>query len=163
VVARQASLALRPDAVEALKATAPLDPRQLRDRVSTELSGLFLGLAGICLVIGAVGIANTTLVAVLERISEIGLRRSLGAQRRHIVAQFLAESTSLGAIGGLVGAGVGVAVVVAVSVAQQWTPVLEPWTVLSAPLIGAATGLMAGLYPALQASRIEPAEALRQQ
>ena len=162
LVAAQAPLVLRPDAAQAFKATAPLDPRQLRDRVTTELSGLFIGLAGICLVIGAVGIANTTLVAVLERIPEIGLRRSLGAQRRHISAQFLCESTALGGIGGLVGTGVGVTVVVAVSIAQQWTPVIEPWTVLSAPVIGAVTGLFAGLYPALRASRIEPAEALRQ-
>jgi putative ABC transport system permease protein len=163
VVARQAPLALRPDAVSSFRATAPADPRQLRDQVNTDLSGLFLGLAAICLLIGAVGIANTTLVAVLERVPEIGLRRSLGAQRHHIAAQFLSESATLGGVGGLIGAGVGVAVVVAVSAARQWTPILEPWTVLAAPVVGAVTGLLAGLYPALRASRIEPAEALRQQ
>lgn len=162
VVARQAPVALRPDAADAFRATAPPDPRQIRDKVQNDLSGLFLALAGICLVIGAVGIANTTLVAVLERVSEIGLRRSLGGQRWHVAVQFLTESTTLGGVGGLAGAGVGVAVVVAVSIAQQWTPVLEPWTVLAAPALGGVTGLFAGLYPALRASRIEPAEALRQ-
>jgi putative ABC transport system permease protein len=163
MVAAQAPVALRPDAETAFKAIAPPDPRQLRDKVNTELSGLFLGLACICLFIGAIGIANTSLVAVLERVPEIGLRRSLGAQRRHIASQFLLESGTLGAVGGIVGAGVGVSVVVIAALVNDWTPILAPWTVASAPLVGAATGLAAGVYPALRASRIEPVEALRRQ
>lgn len=162
VVARQVALALRPDAPESFRATAPPDPQQLRDAVNTDLASLFLLLATISLVIGAIGIANTTLVAVLERVPEIGLRRALGAQRRHIATQFLCESTALGLIGGLVGAGLGVAVIVAVAAAQQWTPVMEPWTVIMAPAVGALTGLVSGAYPALRATRIEPATALRQ-
>ncbi|GAB3667948.1 hypothetical protein GCM10027589_34160 [Actinocorallia lasiicapitis] len=122
---------------------------------------LFLALAGICLVIGAVGIANTTLVAVLERTGEIGLRRSLGARRRHIAAQFLTESAALGFLGGLIGTSLGIAAVVTTAIVQDWTPVLEPLTVLPAPLIGAATGVLAGLYPAWRAGHIEPVEALR--
>ncbi|MGY0234819.1 ABC transporter permease [Longispora urticae] len=162
VVAQQAALAVRPDRPGAFRTITPPDPRQLRDDVGTDLSSLFLTLAAISLAIGAVGIANTTLVAVLERVPEIGLRRALGAQRRHIAAQFLCESTTLGAIGGLVAAGLGVTVVVAVAVTRQWTPVLEPWTVAAAPVVGALTGLLAGLYPSIRASRIQPAEALRQ-
>jgi putative ABC transport system permease protein len=118
-------------------------------------------LAAICLVVGAVGIANTTLVAVLERTGEIGLRRALGARPRHITAQFLTESTALGALGGLIGTSVGVAVVVATALARHWTAVLEPYAVLPAPLIGALVGFAAGLYPALRAARIEPLDALR--
>ncbi|MFD0630372.1 ABC transporter permease [Catenulispora yoronensis] len=111
--------------------------------------------------IGAVGIANTTLVAVLERTGEIGLRRSLGARPRHIAGQFLAESTVLGTLGGLIGTSVGVGLVVGVAVSRDWTAVLQPWAVLPAPLIGSVVGLLAGLYPALRAAWIEPVEALR--
>jgi putative ABC transport system permease protein len=161
LIGGQAAVAIRPDQPERFKVTAPPDPKQLREQVDTDLGGLFLALAGICLVIGAVGIANTTLVAVLERTAEIGLRRSLGARGRHVAAQFLSESAALGLLGGLIGTCAGVATVVAVAIARQWTPVLEPLTVLPAPLIGAVTGLFAGLYPAWRASRIEPAEALR--
>ncbi|MBT2476775.1 ABC transporter permease [Streptomyces sp. ISL-94] len=160
-VADLAPLALRPDHPEYLKAVPPPDPRLLRSGVTSDLSALFLLLAGICLVIGAVGIANTTLVAVLERTAEIGLRRALGARGRHISAQFLTESATLGALGGLVGTSLGELTVVAVSLARDWTPVIHPATVAAAPLAGLLTGLLAGLHPAWRAARIEPAEALR--
>ena len=111
--------------------------------------------------IGAVGIANTTLVAVLERTGEIGLRRALGPRPRHITAQFLTESAALGALGGLVGTSLGVPTVVGTALARHWTAVLEPYAVLPAPLIGMFTGFAAGLYPALRAARTEPLEALR--
>ncbi|MBD0672645.1 ABC transporter permease [Streptomyces sp. CBMA156] len=161
LVASQAPTALRPEAPKSFEALAPPDPQTLRDSVSTDLTGLFLLLATICLVIGAVGIANTTLVAVLERTGEIGLRRALGARPRHIAAQFLTESTVLGTLGGLIGTAVGVAVVVLVALARDWTALLQPWTVLPAPLAGSLVGLLAGLYPALRAATVEPAEALR--
>lgn len=161
LIAHQAALDLRPDDPALLTALPPPNPHSLQDNVNTDLSGLFLLLAAICLVIGAVGIANTTMVAILERTGEIGLRRSLGALPRHIAVQFLSESTFLGALGGLIGTSLGVLVVVSVAVAKSWTAVLDPATVLAAPFVGAVVGLLAGLYPSVRAARIEPLDALR--
>ncbi len=160
-VGGEAPLALRPEDPHRFRVITPPDPQQLREGVHTDLGTLFLALASVCLIIGAVGIANTTLVAVLERIGEIGLRRSLGARRRHVAVHFLAESGTLGLLGGLIGTSLGVAAVVAVAALRDWTPILQPATVLPAPLIGAVTGLLAGLYPAWRAAQIEPADALR--
>jgi putative ABC transport system permease protein len=160
-VAREAPLALRPDEPTAFKVIAPPDPRTLRNQVTSDLGTLFLLLAGICLVIGGVGIANTSLVAVIERIPEIGLRRALGASGRHVASQFIAESGTLGALGGLFGTTLGMVSVVVVAATRRWTPVVEPFTVAAAPLVGVVIGLLAGVYPALRASRIEPVAALR--
>ncbi|WP_432062950.1 ABC transporter permease [Streptomyces sp. S1] len=160
-VAGQAAVALRPEHPDYFNAVPPPDPRSLRAAVGNDLSQLFLVLAAVCLVIGAVGIANTTLVAVMERTSEIGLRRALGARGLHITLQFLGESAALGLIGGLAGTSIGSLVVVSVAVARQWTPVLDPTMLMSAPALGLVTGLLAGLYPAWRASRIPPVEALR--
>jgi putative ABC transport system permease protein len=161
VVAEQAAIALRPDDPKLLTATAPASQAQLKKSVTASLNTVFLALAGVALIIGAVGIANTTLVAVLERSGEIGLRRALGARPRHIAIQFLAESTALGLFGGLVGACIGVLVAIAVTVAEHWTALLDSRIVFAAPVAGAVIGLLAGLYPALRASAIEPADALR--
>ncbi|MFF2075006.1 ABC transporter permease [Kitasatospora sp. NPDC058162] len=161
VVAAQLPLALRPDAPDAFTVVPPPDPHSLQDTVTSDLTGLFLALAGICLLVGAVGIANTTLVAVLERTPEIGLRRSLGARTGHIAAQFLTESTALGTLGGLIGTGLGAVTVIGVAAARDWTAVLQPATTLPAPLIGTVVGLLAGLYPALRAARTDPLTALR--
>ncbi|WP_413230042.1 ABC transporter permease [Kitasatospora herbaricolor] len=160
-IAGEAATALRPDHPEYLRAVPPPNPKDLRSGVGGDLGQLFLLLAGVCLVIGAVGIANTTLVAVMERSGEIGLRRALGARARHITTQFLAESALLGLLGGVVGASVGVITIVAVSAGKHWTPILQPAALAAAPALGLATGLLAGLYPAWRASRIPPAEALR--
>ncbi|MFC8421503.1 ABC transporter permease [Streptomyces sp. NPDC057236] len=160
-VADEAAVALDPAHPEYFKATPPPDPKTLRSHVAGDLDTLFLLLAGICLVIGAVGIANTTLVAVLERTQEIGLRRALGARGRHITGQFLTESVVLGTLGGLVGTSLGALTVLGVAVVRDWTPVLHPAVAAGAPAIGLGTGLLAGLYPAWRASRIQPVEALR--
>ncbi|MEU8841603.1 ABC transporter permease [Streptomyces roseus] len=160
-VASEAALALDPAHPERFKVIPPPDPRTLRSEVTGDLDQLFLVLAAICLFIGTIGIANTTLVAVLERTGEIGLRRALGARGRHITSQFLTESGALGILGGLIGTSLGVLTVVVVSLARDWTPVIHPATVAAAPAIGLLTGLAAGIYPAWRASRIQPVEALR--
>jgi putative ABC transport system permease protein len=161
VVADQLALAIRPDAPESVHVVAPLDPQTLREGVSADVDSLLVLLALVSLVVGAVGIANTTFVSVLERVSEIGVRRSLGARPAHIAAQFLTESMLLGTLGGLMGSSVGVLVVLGVATAKNWTAVLPPWLVIVAPVVGTVVGLAAGTYPALRAARIDPVDALR--
>jgi putative ABC transport system permease protein len=122
--------------------------------------GLFLGLGAVALLVGAVGVANIMIISVLERRSEIGLRRALGATRGHIRVQFLAEAVLLALIGGAIGVGVGVlATAVYASTKHELVviPVLA-WAggCCLAVLIGAVTGL----WPALRAARISPTQAL---
>ena len=160
-MARQIAAAELPSDPHRLVVTSPPNPLKLQSEVTGDLAGLFLILALISLLIGAVGIANTTLVAVLERTQEIGVRRAVGARPRHIAAQFLAESTALGTLGGLIGTCIGVGIVVIFAAAKDWTAILNPAYTLPAPLIGSVVGLLAGTYPALRAARTSPLAALR--
>jgi putative ABC transport system permease protein len=132
-VARQIAAAELPADPGRLVVTSPPSPQSLQSEVSGDLAGLFLILALVSLLIGAVGIANTTLVAVLERTEEIGLRRAVGARPRHIAAQFLAESTALGTLGGLIGTCIGVGTVVIFAAARDWTAILYPVYTLPCP------------------------------
>ncbi|WP_229919871.1 ABC transporter permease [Streptomyces minutiscleroticus] len=160
-VAAEAPIALDAAHPDHYKVIPPPDPKALRTQVTGDLDQLFMLLAFICLFVGAVGIANTTLVAVLERTGEIGLRRALGARGHHIAAQFLVESGILGALGGLIGTTFAILTIASVALARNWTPVIDLEIVAAAPLLGWATGLLAGLYPAWRASRIQPIAALR--
>lgn len=160
-VARQAPIALAPGHQDSLGVEAPPDLSKARDGIQSDVNGLFLVLGLVSLVVGAIGIANVTLVTVMERVGEIGLRRALGASRRQVAGQFLLESTTIGLLGGIVGAALGIAIVVCVAVVKQWTPVLDLGLAFGAPLAGALVGLLAGLYPSLRAARMEPVDALR--
>lgn len=162
LIALQARAALRPDDPRTLRVQLPQEPRRVRDDVQTDLNVMFLLLGGLSLVVGALGIANITLVGVMERTAEIGLRRAIGATRRHVAAQFLIESASMGIVGGLLGSSIGVLIVVGVSAYQVWTPVLDPLVPMLAPVVGGVIGLLSGVYPASRAAALEPAEALRQ-
>jgi macrolide transport system ATP-binding/permease protein len=161
LIANQMRSALRPDDPRALKIEVPQEPRRVREEVQSDVNVMFLLLGGLSLIVGAIGIANITLVSVMERTGEIGLRRAIGATRAHIAGQFLFESASMGVIGGILGASLGVVIVVAVSAYYVWTPVLDPAAPFAAPLIGGAIGLLSGAYPAMRAALLEPVEAFR--
>ncbi|HET7533833.1 MAG TPA: ABC transporter permease [Nocardioidaceae bacterium] len=161
MLSRQLPLALRPDAPSGLKVASPEEPQRIRSGIESDLNILFLMLGGVSLLVGAIGIANVTLVSVMERTGEIGLRRALGATRRQIATQFLLESATMGAVGGVLGASAGMLVVTGVAAYQTWTPVIDPLIPLLAPVVGGVTGLLAGLYPAVRAAGLEPVEALR--
>lgn len=161
LIADQAPIALNPNEPDAVVARRAAEPVRVRDEVQQDLNGLLLLLGMIALVVGALGIANVTLVSVLERTGEIGLRSALGGSRSTIAGQFLAESVLLGLIAGVVGASLGTLVVTTVANLRGWTPVLSPWLPLSAPAIGAAVGTVSGAYPAWRAASIDPAQALR--
>ncbi len=161
LVARQAPIAVEPNDPGALQVDAPPAPGRVRHDVQADVNALFLLLGAVALLVGGLGIANVTLLSVLERISEIGLRRALGAARRHIAVQFLVESVIIGFLGGLLGTTAGVLLTVGVSWARDWTPLLDLRLVFAAPLLGAFIGLAAGTYPAWKASAIEPIAALR--
>lgn len=160
-VAGQIALAVRPDAPQLILVAPPPDPRRLRADIESSVSGLLLVLAMVSLAAGAFGIANTALVSVMERTSEIGLRRALGAQRSDIAGEFLLEAAVVGLLGGVVGSACAVVTVLVTSVAREWTAVLDPRHALLGPAIGAAVGALCGLYPALRAAGVEPVRALR--
>ena len=161
LISRQIPPALLPARPDGLKVASADQPQQLRAGVRSDLNVLFLLLGGVSLLVGAIGIANVTLVSVMERVGEIGLRRALGATRRHIAAQFLLESATLGVLGGILGGSLGMLAVAGVAAYQTWTPVIDPAIPLLAPLLGGLTGLLAGGYPALRAASLEPVDALR--
>lgn len=157
----QLGLALSPGAPDTIDVAAPSGRSELGENVQADVNIVFLVLGAIALLAGGLGIANVTMLSVMERTGEIGLRRALGATRRQIGSQFVVESVVIGLLGGLIGASLGVFAVVGVSLVQQWTPVVDPWMAVGSPVLGAIVGLAAGWFPARRAARVEPVDALR--
>ena len=124
-------------------------------------NGVLLGLGAVALLVGGVGIANVMVISVLERRSEIGLRRALGASRRHVAEQFLAEAVLLAVMGGFAGTLLGVATTAIYAASQHWSVQMPAVALYGGVGTALAIGAIAGLYPAARAGRLSPTEALR--
>ncbi|MGW6928717.1 ABC transporter permease [Lentzea sp. NPDC054927] len=143
-----------------VQVSRPSDVLAAKRATQNSYSALFLGLAGVALLVGGVGVANTMVISVLERRSEIGLRRALGATRGHIRAQFLTEAVLLSSLGGLAGTALGAAGVAGYAALHDW-PIVIPLPVLASGVLAAfVVGAAAGLYPSIRAARLTPTQAL---
>jgi putative ABC transport system permease protein len=150
-----------PEHPEEVEVSRPSDALEARAAAKTAFTSLFLGLGAVALLVGGVGIANVMVISVLERRSEIGLRRALGATRGHIRLQFLTESLMLAGLGGAAGVVLGTIITVGYASNRGWETVV-PWYVPAGGVAAAlAIGAVAGLYPAMRAARLAPTEALR--
>lgn len=150
-----------PESPNEVNVSQPSDVLTARADAQGALNGLFLGLGAVSLLVGAVGVANIMIISVLERRSEIGLRRALGATKGHIRAQFLSEAILLALLGGIVGVGLGALATAIYADTKNWAvviPVLAWAGGLGAAL---AIGAIAGLLPAIRAARLSPTDALR--
>ena len=148
----------QPDAVEVTRPSDALLARQAADEALTQL---LIGLGAVALLVAGVAIANVMVMSVLERRTEIGVRRALGATKRHIRLQFLFESILLAGIGGVLGIALGGGITVAFASNRDLTLSVPPEGIALSIAAALAIGALAGLYPAWRAARIPPAEAVR--
>ncbi|TMR18293.1 ABC transporter permease [Nonomuraea turkmeniaca] len=149
-----------PEAPNEVDVSRPSDALAAKQATSQAFANLLLGVGAVALLVGGVGVANTMVISVLERRAEIGLRRSLGATRGQIRTQFLAESLLLSALGGAGGVLLGTAVTMGYALYSGWPSVVPAWATVGGLAATLAIGAMAGLYPAIRASRLSPTEAL---
>ena len=150
-----------PEAPNEVDVSQPSDALTARADAQGALNGLFLGLGAVSLLVGALGVANIMLISVLERRSEIGLRRALGATKGHIRAQFLAEAILLALLGGAVGVTLGILATAVYAHTRHWTTVIPTLAWAGGLAAAIAIGAAAGLLPAIRAARLSPTDALR--
>jgi putative ABC transport system permease protein len=150
-----------PAAPQDVSVADPVAALTARADAASAFQGLFLALGAVALLVGGIGIANVMVIAVLERRGEIGLRRALGARRLHVAVQFAAEATLLAGCGGVAGAVLGGFSTTVYAAARHWDAVVPVPVLLGAVAVALLVGGAAGLYPALRAARLVPAQALR--
>ena len=137
------------------------DVTAMRSQMTRTMTGLLASIAGVSLIVGGIGIMNIMLVSVTERTREIGLRMAVGAQGRDVLRQFLVEAAVLSLVGGLAGAALGFGVSAALTRLLDWPTAIPAEAVAAAVAFAGATGIVFGFYPARQAARLDPIEALR--
>ncbi|HVY97353.1 MAG TPA: ABC transporter permease [Solirubrobacterales bacterium] len=162
----RAAAALLPSAAdprhpEEVAVSRPSDALEAQAAAEGAFTSLFLGLGAVALLVGGIGIANVMIISVLERRAEVGLRRALGARRRHISAQFLGESLVLGIAGGMAGVLLGIGATATFAAYEGLTLLVPPTAIAGGLLAACLLGGIAGLYPAMRAARLTPTEALR--
>jgi putative ABC transport system permease protein len=155
------SATVNPATPEEVTVSRPSDALAAQEAASSAFTSLFLGLGAVALLVGGIGIANVMVIAVIERRTEIGLRRALGATRAHIRRQFLTEAVLLAGAGGLVGVLMGAGVTAIYARSQDWAVVIPPVAIIGGLVAAVVIGGIAGLYPASRAARLPPTEALR--
>ncbi|WP_434317558.1 FtsX-like permease family protein [Leifsonia sp. P73] len=160
-VAKQAPLVINPFDPKSLKVSAPSDPRTLRAEIEGTVSSTLLGLTALALIAAIAGLANAMILAVVERRQEFGLRRAIGAQRKHVFALVISESSYIGLLGGVFGLVLGLGGILTVTIAQHWIPVFDMRLAPIALVGGIAVGAASGAAAAFKAARIQPSEALR--
>jgi putative ABC transport system permease protein len=151
---------VNPENPEEVTVSRPSDALAAQAAADETLITLLLALGGVALLVGGVGVANTMVIAVLERRSDIGLRRALGATRRHIRVQFLGESLLLAGLGGIGGAALGGTVTAVFAASRDWPFALPVWVLGMAAGATIVVGVIAGAYPAARAARMSPTSAL---
>ncbi|WP_144762068.1 ABC transporter permease [Curtobacterium sp. 9128] len=152
--------AIRPGAPQDVGVTRPSDALAAKTATDDSFTGLLVGIGGVALLVGGIGVANTMVITVLERRAEVGVRRALGARRRHIRDQFLVESLLLSLLGGVAGVVIGVGVTIGFAVGQGWPVAIPLWAVGGGLAATVVIGGVSGLWPAARAARIPPTTAL---